>query len=78
MRANIYLKANNGWSCLNIAAVNGHLNLCKALVDKHDLDVHFKDNDRWKALHDFSWSGSYELVSFFADMGADIYLKAIN
>ena len=77
MRANIYLKTNNGWSCVNIAAVNGHLNVCIAFVDKHDFDVHFNDNDGWKALHYFARSGNYELVSFSADMGVDIQLKTI-
>ena len=78
IRANIYLKMNNRWSCLNIAAVNGHLNICKALVDKHDFDVHFKGNDGWIALHHSAKSGSYELVSCFTNMGADIRPKTIN
>ena len=78
IRANVYLKINNRWSCLNIVEVNGHLNICKALVDKHDFDVHFKDNDEWTALHHSPNNGCYELVSCFTNMGADIRPKTIN
>ena len=33
------------------------------------------DNQGWTALHYSARSGSYKLVTFFADMGTDIYLK---
>ena len=75
MGADIYLKANNGWNCLNIAAVSRHLNVFKTLVDKHNFDVILKDNGRWAALHHSVQSGSYELISFFADIGTDFYIN---
>ena len=62
MGADIYVKTNSGWICLNIAAVHGHLNICKALVDKHGFDVHLKHNDGWTALHHCVRSGNYDLV----------------
>ena len=73
--ADIYVKTNSGWSSLNIAEDNEHLNICKALVYKRDFDVHLKDNDGWTALHRSALSGTYELLFLFSDMRADIYLK---
>ena len=78
MGADIYLKDNDGMNCLHIAAVYGHLNLCKILKDKHNFDVHIADNDGWTALHYSARYGSYDLFTYFADMGADIYPKSNN
>ena len=71
----IHLKTNFGCTCLHIAALHGHLNLCKALVQKHKFDVHMNDNDGWRALHHSARNGSYELVKFFADLGTEFDLK---
>ena len=75
MGANIHLKRNDGINCLHIAASQGHLRLCKKLLDKYKFDVNMVDNFGWSALHCSAQSGSYELVTYFADMGADINLK---
>ena len=75
MGADIYLKDNNGWNCLHIAALKGHINLCKILKDKHNFDIHTADKDGSTALHCSAVSGCYDLFTYFADMGADIYLK---
>ena len=74
-RSNIYLKTNDGRNCLHIAALYGHLNLCKTLNSKHNFDVDMADNDGWTALHFSARNGSYELIRYFADVGSDIYLK---
>ena len=76
--ADIYLKNNDGWNCLHIAARKGHLNLCNIFISKHNFDVHMVDNKGWAALHHSVICGSYELFSYFCDMGADIYLKSHN
>ena len=78
IETNIYLKTNDGSNCLHIAALYGYLNLCKALKDKHNFDVHLPDNDGWAALHYSARNGSYELFTYFAEMEADINLKTIN
>ena len=75
MGADIYLKRNDGINCLHIAASQGHLIFCKELVDKYKFDVNMVDNLGWLALHCSAQSGSYELVTYFADMGTDINLK---
>ena len=71
----IDLKTNLGRNCLHIAAINGHLNLCKTLIDKHNFDIHMADNEGFTALHYSARNGSYELVTYFVDMGTDIGLK---
>ena len=71
----IQLKTKDGQNCLHIAAENGHLNLCKTLIEEHNFDVQETDCDGWKALHWSCRSGSYELVTFFANKGTDIQLK---
>ena len=78
MGININLKTNNGKNCLHIAASSGHLNLCRTLISKHNVDVELPDPDGWTALHYFVRNGNYELVKSVADMGVDINLKTNN
>ena len=75
MGTDIKLQTNLGWNCLHIAALHGHLTLCKILTNKHNFDVQIADNAGWTALHYSARNGSYELVNFFAAMGTDINLK---
>ena len=75
MGTDVHLKTNDGSNCLNIAAYQGHLNLCKMLIDKHKVDLHLTDNDGWTALHCSARSGNYDLVAYFTEMGTDIHLK---
>ena len=74
----IHLKTEDGMNCLHIASCNGHLNLCKILINKHEFDLHMTDNDRWTSLHFSAKSGSYNLFKFFADKGTDIHLKTVT
>ena len=71
----IQLNTKSGKNCLHIAAHNGHLPLCKALVERHKFDAHMVDNDGWTALHHSARNGSYDLVRFFTDLATDIHLK---
>ena len=75
MGSNIHLKTKTGLNCLHIAAENGHLNLCKMIISNHNCDVNITDNEGYTTLHFSAISGSYELISYFVHMGADIYLK---
>ena len=73
--ASIYLRTKNGMNCLHTAALNGNLNLCKTLVNKHNFDVHMTDNNGFTSLHLSAQNGRYELIKFFIGKGTDIYLK---
>ena len=75
METDIQLKTDDGRNCLHIAAREGHVNLCKMLIDKHEFDVHMTNNAGWTALHWSAKSGKYELVTYFTEMGSDIHLK---
>ena len=75
MTTDVHLKTDDGFNCLHIAALYGHLNLCKTLVNKHNFDVDMTGNNGWSSLHISVVNGSYELVNFFTDMGANIHLK---
>ena len=75
MGSNVHLETNDRKNCLHIAALYGHLNLCKILVEKHYFDVHSTDDDGWAALHYSARHGTYSLITYFVDMGADIFLK---
>ena len=74
----INLKTNDGRNCLHIPADCGHLNLCNTFINKYKFDVQIPNNDGWTALHYSAKNGSYELVKFFTDMGADVNLKTKN
>ena len=75
MGTNTHLKTNDGMNCLHIAASQGHLNICKELIEKHKFDISMADNFGWRALHFSAVIGSYELITYFADMGTDIHVK---
>ena len=74
----IQLKTKDGKNCLHIAAENGHLNLCKTLVEEHNFDVQLADSYGWTALHRSAKKGRYELLQFLTDKGTDIQLKTKN
>ena len=78
METNIHIKTNEGLNCLHISARYGHLDLCKRLIYKHKFDIHMADKYGWTALHESAKNDSYELVTFFANMGADIHLETKN
>ena len=43
MEIDINLKTNNGENCFHIAASYDHLNLCRMLISRHDVDVQLPD-----------------------------------
>ena len=78
MGSDIHLKDNLGRNCLHVAALHGHLNLSKTLIDEDNFDVQMADNDGWRALHYSARNGSYELFTFFVDKGSDVHIKTKN
>ena len=78
MGGNIYLKSYYGRNCLHIAADNGHINLCRKLLEKHDFDIHMTDNGGWTPLHFSIKNGSFDLFKYLLDMGSNVYLTTRN
>lgn len=62
-------------NCFHIAAVHGHLDICKTIIDEHDFHVHLTDDDVWTTLHYSAAGGNNELIIYFTDMGTDTELK---
>ena len=75
MGSDIYLKTRNGSNCLQIAASNGHLNLCKTFVEEYNFDVHVTDDNGWAPLHCSERSGNSELFLYFLHEGSEINCK---
>ena len=71
----IKIKRNNGWNCLHIVSLYGHVNLCKTLFEKFKFHIEMTDNDELSALHLSVRNGSYKLVTYFTSSGCDIHLK---
>ena len=69
-----YLTTNDRLNCLHFAAHEGHLNLCKILIEKHNFDIQKPNKKGWTALHFSVESGSYGLIKVFNDMGIDFHL----
>ena len=69
------IKSNSGWNCLHLAALCGHLHLCKKLINRHNFNTYLRDNEGWTALHFSARNGSYELLSYFVDIESYIDLK---
>ena len=78
MGVDIKIKSNDGWNCLHIAALHGHLNLCKILLDKHSFDVAMATNDDRLPLHCSAENGSFELFLYFFEKQSEIYCKMKN
>ena len=68
-------KTNNSSNCLHIAASNGHLNLCRKLLENFNFDISLTDRKGWNALHYATKGGDLELFCFFIQKGSDVYGK---
>ena len=60
-----------GMTCLQTAAQNGHLSICRLLIDK-GAQVEAKDNTDWTPLHWAANAGHVEIVRLLCDRGADV------
>ena len=76
--ADIYVKANNGSNCLHFAADKGKLNICKFLLEEHNFDINYTNNEKFTALHLSARNGSFALFSYLLEKGSEIYSKTKN
>jgi len=65
----------DGYTCLMIAAYNGHLDICRLLVDK-GAQVTVKDRTGWTPLHCAAEQGHVEIVRLLCDHGAYVEARA--
>ncbi len=61
----------NGWTCLMAAACNGHLAICRLLLDK-GAQVEAKNINGGTPLHYAANQGHVEIVRLLCDLGANV------
>jgi hypothetical protein len=61
----------DGWTCLMTAALHGHLDICRLLIDK-GAQVNAKDRNGCTPLHWAAERGHIEIVRLLCDHGADV------
>jgi len=65
----------DGLTCLMIAALSGHLDICRLLIDK-GAEVEAKISDGWTPLHCAAYRGLVEIVRLLCDHGAYVEARA--
>ena len=71
--SDIFSETKDGRSCLHLAAERGHFKICKALLQKYNIDIHATDDSSWTALHGAAWSGDLELLQDLIENGSDVF-----
>ena len=66
-----------GETCLQTASSNGHLAICRLLLDK-GAQLEAKDRNGWTPLHRAAIRGHVEIVCLLCDRGADVEARNIN
>ena len=56
-----------GWTPLHLAAVNGHVDAIKLLVNQFKADAKAKSNDGWTLLHQAARNGHVDVVKLFVN-----------
>ena len=64
-------KRKHGLTCLMVAACNGHLDICRLLIDK-GAQLEAKYINRLTPLHCAAIQGHVEIVRLLCDRGADV------
>jgi len=66
-----------GQTCPHTAAMNGHLAICRLLLDK-GAQLEAKDSVGWTPLHWAASQGHIEIVRLLCDRGADVEARDIG
>ena len=78
MGSDVYLKTKANQNCLHFAALGGHINLCKTLIENYGFDVCVTDNSGKSTLHYCAESGSVELFNYLVEMESEVSLKTTD
>ena len=68
-------RLNDHRICLHIAALKGHLHLCKLLIEKYKIDINSKDYGGATSLHIASFSGSIDVFEYLVENGGEVDSK---
>ena len=78
MGSDVYLKTKANQNCLHFAALGGHINLCKTLIENYGFDVCVTDNSGKSTLHNCAESGSVELFNYLVEVESEVSLKTTD
>ena len=67
----------DGWTCLMTAAWNGHLDICRLLLDK-GAQVEARNKFGLTPLHNAAQQGHVEIVRLLCDRGADVEVRSVS
>ena len=73
--SDIFSKTKNGQNCLHITAEEGHLKICKALLQNYNFDIHARDDNGWTVLHYAALSGDLAVLQYLVENGSDVFSK---
>ena len=68
--ANVNFTNDDGWTPLHWAAFDGHLKVCRLLINEGRADVHAVTNDNRTPLHLAAWWGHVAVCRFLIEQGA--------
>ena len=78
MGSNAYLKTKANQNCLHFAALGGHMELCKTLIENYGFDVSVTDDSGKSTLHYCAESGSVDLFNYLVEMGCELFLRTTD
>ena len=73
--SNVFSQTKVSQNSLHLAAENGHLKLCKRLLQDFNFDIHARDDNGWTVLHCAVKSGDLELLQHFIENGGIFLVK---
>ena len=73
--SDVFSKTKDKQNSLHIAAVNGHADLCKTLLEIYNRDILLTDADGKTVLHYAAKSGNLHLFQYLLGKGSDIFSK---
>ena len=71
----IYRRMKENTNCLHIAALRGHIDICKEILLKkyNKFDINAANDEGWTALHFGVQNGNFELFQLLIQNKADVY-----
>ena len=73
--SNVYRKTKISLNYLHLAVYNGHLKMCKNLLQNYNFIIYARDNDGRTVLHIAAKSGDIKILQYFIENGSNVYSK---
>ena len=72
-KSDIYSTSKDNTNCLHIAALGGHIDICKEILRTYEFDINAANDNGWTALHYGLCNGNFELFQLLIENKSDIY-----